>query len=72
MLNLQLFEKNLPSVGPKLSVDQIEAGGLAGAVRADHRQQFARFDGKTDSLDSTHAAEGFRKFIDRENVHFFA
>ena len=38
--------------------DEVEEGGLAGAVGADHRAQFALLDREGDILDRDQAAEG--------------
>ena len=47
----------------------IEHAGLAGAVRADQRKQFARFDRERDAVEHGQAAEAQRQAIDLELSH---
>ena len=51
------------------SADQIEEGGLAGAVGADHRAQLAGLDGHRDVVDGDQAAEVARDVLDLEQAH---
>jgi len=62
-------EQHAARVRPELAVDHVEAGGLAGAVRADHRQQLAGVQRETDVVDGPHAAERFRQMFDDEQAH---
>ena len=51
------------------AADQIEEGGLAGAVGADHGAQLARLDRERDVVDGDQAAEGARDVLDLEQAH---
>ena len=50
-------QRDAARVGNELSVDEIEAGRLAGAVGSDQRDQFAGRDGKRHVVDGAYAAE---------------
>jgi hypothetical protein len=50
-------EQHSAGVRPQLPVDAVEAGRLAGAVRADHRKELARSERESDVVDRDHAAE---------------
>ena len=58
-----------PEVGVEKSADQIEEGGLAGAVGADHRAQLAGLDRHRDVVDGDQAAEMARDVLDLEQAH---
>ena len=51
------FEPDLAGVRRKLAVDHVEAGRLAGAVRADHGKEFAVLHVEAHVVDGAHAAE---------------
>src|SRR5262249_47488616 len=53
----------------QLAVDHVEAGGFAGAVRPDQREEFARREFECHIVDGAHAAERFRQARDREHAH---
>ena len=55
---LDAVEPDRAGVGRELAVDHVEGGRLAGAVRADQRQQFAGGEVEADAVDGPHAAEG--------------
>ena len=50
-------KEDAPGVGRELAVDEVEAGGLAGAVGADQRQQTAGLHAEGDAVDRLDAAE---------------
>src|SRR5438067_179330 len=51
-------EQDLAGVGAELAVDDVEAGGLAGAVRSDEREELSCREREAHVFDSVHAAEG--------------
>src|SRR5262249_5882889 len=55
--------------GPQLTADHVEAGGLAGAVRSDQRQELAAADREADTVYGAHAAERFGEAADRKHRH---
>jgi hypothetical protein len=52
------IEADLPGVGREQAAQQVEAGRLAGAVRADQRRQAVRLEGDADAVQDDVAAEG--------------
>ena len=54
-------EAHAAGVGPELAVEHVEAGGLAGAVRPDQRQQLAGRDREGHAVHGLHAAEGLSR-----------
>src|SRR6478672_12901079 len=50
-------EQNFARVGLELTIDHVEAGGFAGAVRAEQRKQLAAAKIERDIVDCTHAAK---------------
>src|SRR6185312_5862249 len=67
--DVRAFEQDLARVRRELAVDHVEAGGLAGAVRTDHGEEFARVDRETRFVDGVHAAERFAERADGEHGH---
>ena len=62
-------KQDLAGIRRQLAVDDVEAGGLAGAVRADHGEELARADREADVADRAHAAEGLGQRRDLEHAH---
>src|SRR4030088_1452288 len=56
-----LLEPDLAGNKRKLGVDYVEAGGLPGAVWADHGEELAALDVEAHIVDGAHAAERFRE-----------
>jgi len=50
-------EQDLAEIGRELAVDHVETRGLAGAVRPNHREEFATRDREIDFIDGVDAAE---------------
>src|SRR5215813_5521939 len=50
---------NFARVGLELPVDHVETSRLAGAIRADHGEEFTLRDVETNIVDRAHAAERF-------------
>src|SRR5262249_46528263 len=63
------FEQYLAGVRRNLSVDHVEAGRLAGAVRADQGQKFAFVHVEADAVDGVDAAERFCERANGEDAH---
>jgi len=59
-------KQNAAVVGREHAGDHVEQSGLAGTVRADHRKNITRFDGKTRLVHRDEAAEAFGHRLDRE------
>src|SRR5205823_14251851 len=51
-------EDDVAAVGGELAIHHVEAGGLAGAVRADEGEELALADREADVVDGAHDAEG--------------
>src|SRR6185312_13285857 len=66
-LEVAPVDADRPGVGPQLAIEKIEAGGLAGAIGADHRHPLARGDREADIGHGAHGAEGFREIARLEN-----
>src|SRR5256885_2383424 len=64
-----LLDPDFAGVGRKLAVDHVEAGGLAGAVRADHGEKLAAPDVEAHLVDGAHAAERLRQRTDGQLAH---
>ncbi len=63
-------EADAARIGRIDPVDQIEDGGLAGAVRADQAENLPLLHGETQILDRAHAAEAQAQIVDfQERVH---
>src|SRR5205823_2993028 len=62
-------ESDLARVGPQLAVQHVEAGGLAGAVRADQRHDFARIHREAHVAHRLHAAVGLGQSSHLERAH---
>ena len=58
-----------PEVWREKAADQVEEGGLAGAVGADHRAQLARLDRHRHVVDGDQAAEMLRDVLDPQQAH---
>ena len=56
-----------PAVGFERAGDQIEAGGLAGAVGTDHREDFALAHVEADVLDGDQTAKRLGEIADRKH-----
>src|SRR6188472_285725 len=67
--NALSLKQDFAAVGLALPVDHVEAGRLAGAVRTDHRQEFAGVEIEADVVDGVHPAERLRKIADRQDAH---
>src|SRR5204863_3492775 len=62
-------EPDFAGIRPELAVDHVEAGRLAGTVRADEREKLAATHGEAHLVDGAQAAEGFGQPFDLEDVH---
>ena len=51
------------------STHDIEQRVLTSTVRADHRENLARIDRKSDAIDRDQAAEGNGKILDQQDAH---
>src|SRR6185503_20763155 len=67
--NAVSLEQDFAAVRFALPIDHVEAGRFAGAVWADHRQEFARVEIEADVIDGVHSAERLRKIPDRQDIH---
>ena len=56
-------------IGPDLAVQAVEAGGLAGAVRADQREKLARPEREAHIVHRLDAAIGLAQALDLEHGH---
>ena len=62
----------LPEDWREKAADQVEEGGLARAVRSDHRAQLARLDRHRHVVDGDQAAEMLRDVLHRQQTHVVA
>ena len=67
--NIPVLQQDFARIRRELAVDDVEARGLAGAVRADHGEELALADLEADVVDRTHAAEGLGQRADLEHAH---
>src|SRR5581483_5625436 len=67
--NVLAVENDLPGGLGQEAADQVEEGGLAGAVRADHCAQFAGLNGHRYVVDGHEAAETLRDILDTQQTH---
>src|SRR5713226_6455901 len=63
------FEQDISGIGPQLTADHVEAGGLAGPVRSDQRHELAATDLEADTGYGLHAAKRFGEVADRKHRH---
>ena len=66
--HLPLAEPHRARLRSEVAADQVEDGGLAGAVRADDARDRARFGAEGDPVDRDHPAEGDREPVDGERL----
>ncbi len=67
--NILAVEQDMARIRHKEPADHVEKGGLAGAVRADHRAQLSGLDRHRDAVDRDETAEPARDIVDFEQAH---
>src|SRR4051794_34566974 len=67
--NILVVERNAPCVRSKKSAQNVDQSGLAGSIRPNQSDQFARLDRDADAFESLQPAETFGNVFDAENRH---
>src|SRR5262249_20820755 len=69
MRNVRSGEADAAGCARDRSIDDVEQGGLAGAVRPDDAERLAFFEREIDSISYHHGAEAFADALEREDGH---
>src|SRR5437763_10564194 len=67
--DVAIVEAHLSGIWSELSVDDVEAGRLAGAIGADQGQELACAEIEADIVEGAHTAECLRQIAYREDAH---
>jgi hypothetical protein len=65
--HLLTLEEDLPPIDANAARDDVEHGGLAGPVRADHSERLALLESQVEAIDGRHGTEPFAHCIQLED-----